>query len=202
MIRTLLDVVRGEGLASALRRAGERLGEGARHAALRAANVFAGAADAAIVNVSATSVASRTGGVAVQLAARLRAERELRSVALLHPGGLALSKPVPHLRRLGGHGFEAAVREALAVTGAKAIHLEGTNSVPLDAVLRLLSDGIAVVVSVHDFSLFCARPHLLEEPAGSTAVIVACNRPGRTCRGVNRASAANRHAASSPRRRA
>jgi glycosyltransferase involved in cell wall biosynthesis len=167
MIRTVVDVVRGEGLASALRRAGERMREGAHDAALRAAGVFAGAADAAIVNVSATSVAPRTGGVAVQLVARLRAERALRSVALLHPGGLALSRPFAHVRHLApALGFEAAVREALAVTGAKAIHLEGTNGVPLDAALRLLGDGIAVVVSVHDFSLFCARPHLLEEPAG------------------------------------
>jgi glycosyltransferase involved in cell wall biosynthesis len=166
MIRAIVDVVRGEGLASALRRAGERVREGARYAALRAASVVAGAADAAIVNVSATSVAPRTGGVAVQLEARLRAERTLRSVALLHPGGLALSKPFAHVRQLAPQGFEAAVREALAVTGAKAIHLEGTNGVPLDSALRLLGDGIAVVVSVHDFSLFCARPHLLEEPEG------------------------------------
>src|SRR5580765_6691954 len=167
MIRTVVDVVRGEGLASALRRAGERVREGAHHAALRAAGVLAGAADAAIVNVSATSVAPRTGGVAVQLVTRLRAERALRSVALLHPGGLALSRPFAHVRHLApAVGFEAAVREALAVTGAKAIHLEGTNGVPLDAALRLLGDGIAVVVSVHDFSLFCARPHLLEEPSG------------------------------------
>jgi glycosyltransferase involved in cell wall biosynthesis len=170
MIRTVphvvYDVVRGEGLASAMRRAGERVSEGARHAAFRAASVVAGAADAAIVNVSAVSVAPRTGGVAVQLEARLRAERALRSVALLHPGGLALSKPFAHVRRVASHGFEAAVREALAVTGAKAVHLEGTNGVPLDSAMRLLSDGVAVVVSVHDFSLFCARPHLLEEPEG------------------------------------
>jgi hypothetical protein len=166
MIRTIVDVVRGEGLASAMRRAGERIGEAARHAALRAASVVAGAADAAIVNVSATSVAPRTGGVAVQLAARLHAERQLRSVALLHPGGLALSKPFAHVRHLTPHGFEARVREALTVTGAKAVHLEGTNGVPLDSTFRLLDDGIAVVVSVHDFSLFCARPHLLEEPEG------------------------------------
>src|SRR5256885_11898753 len=100
MIRTVVDVIRGEGLASAMRRAGERVREGTRHAVLRAAGAFAAAADAAIVNVSATSVAPRTGGVAVQLAARLRAERALRSVALLHPGGLELSKPFAHVRRL------------------------------------------------------------------------------------------------------
>ncbi len=165
MIRTVLDVVRGEGVASAMRRASERIGEAARFDALRAASVFAGPAQAAIVNVSAGSVAPRTGGVAVQLRARLRAERDLRTVALLHPGGLELSAPFPHLRRIAQRGFEAGVREALAVTGAKAIHLEGTSGVPLDAVLRLRDDGIAVVITVHDFSLFCARPHLLEEPA-------------------------------------
>jgi len=107
----------------------------------------------------------------VQLLARLQAERLLRPIALLHPRGLELSAPRRRLRSLPGirptielrdAAFETAVREALAITGARTIHLEGTAGVPLGSVLRLGETGVQVVLSVSDFSLFCARPHLLE----------------------------------------
>jgi glycosyltransferase involved in cell wall biosynthesis len=159
MIGTIVSVIRGEGVASAVRRAAERLAE-ANENVLRIRSVFAGGAtDAAIVNVSPSSVSTRTGGVATQLMTRLDAESTFRSVALLHPGGLELRKPFRHLLHA------RTIREALAITGAKAIHIEGTEGVPLADLLRLIDDGIRVVISVHDFSLFCARPHLLEQPA-------------------------------------
>ncbi|MGZ7080422.1 MAG: glycosyltransferase, partial [Thermoanaerobaculia bacterium] len=116
-----------------------------------------------ILNLSAGAVSSRLGGVPVQLFARLRAERTLRDVALLHAGVLELSAPVLHTRAIGGD-FATSVRGALNITGARAIHLEGTEGVPIASVLPLIESGIRVFVSVHDFSLFCARPHLLELP--------------------------------------
>jgi hypothetical protein len=94
MIRTVANVIRGEGLASAWRRASERVGEAFQ-------NRFP--SDGEIVNVG--SLSARTGGIAVQLAARLRAERHLRRVAV--------SRDIP--------------------TAAKVIHLEGTFGVPVDA---------------------------------------------------------------------
>jgi hypothetical protein len=163
MIATVVDVLRGEGFASAMRRAAERIDEAARAAALHARGWRAPAAGAEIVNVSAAGTAPRTGGVAIQLRARLRAERELRSVALLHPGGLELSSPFPHARPRGVVGFDAAVRDALARTGAKAVHLEGTSDVPLADALRWIDDGIAVVVSVHDLTLIDAQPRALAQ---------------------------------------
>lgn len=164
---TVARVVRGEGLASAVRRANERTGESLRDAAhlVRGAFVSAGATPGTpILNVSATPVSARLGGVPIQLAARLRAERALRRVALLQPGRLELSAPVRHARRVTGD-FAAALRNALAVTGARTVHLEGLHGVPLAEVLALVDSGVRVVASVHDFSLFCARPHLLEVPA-------------------------------------
>lgn len=164
MIRTITSVIRGEGLASAIRRAGERIGEASRSAALHARGAFASAeTQNAILNVAASGVASRRGGAQTQLVARLRAERALRSVALLHPGVLELSAPGPHSRRIA-HDLDAGIREALAITGARTVHFEGTSDVPLAVLLRLIESGIRVILSVHDFSLFCARPHLLEEP--------------------------------------
>ena len=93
MIRTIADVIRGEGLASAWRRARERLDEAFQ-------NRFP--SDGEIVNDG--SLSARTGGIAVQLAARLRLERHLRRVAV--------SRELP--------------------IAAKVIHLEGTFGVPVD----------------------------------------------------------------------
>jgi glycosyltransferase involved in cell wall biosynthesis len=128
MIGAVLRVLRGEGFRSALRRAGERVEEALL-------GTFTSDAGAAIVNVSATPVVARLGGVPIQLLNRLRAERALRNVVLLEAGAAT---------------FEERVR----ASGAAAIHIEGTSELPLDAVLRLLDDGLRVVVSVHDFTLF------------------------------------------------
>ena len=146
MITTIIDVVRGEGVPSSLRRTTERIAEATEHASLRMRGWFAKSSGASILNFSASSVAPRTGGVAIQLAARLRAERALRSVALLHPGRLELSSPLHHARRVVG------IREALAITGAKAIHVEGTAGAPLVELLRLAQSGVAIVVTVHDLT--------------------------------------------------
>jgi hypothetical protein len=127
MIGAVLRVLRGEGFASALRRARERMDEALR-------GTFRSDAHAAILNVSATPVVPRLGGVPIQLLNRLRAERELRSVTLLEAGVTT---------------FEERVR----ATGAKAIHIEGTSELPLEAVLRLMDEGVRVIVSVHDFTL-------------------------------------------------
>jgi hypothetical protein len=174
MIHTIAQVLRGEGAASAARRTMERIGDAVHATAMLARGAFAEPAGFAVLNVSATSVSGRLGGLQVQLRARLRQERGLRNVALLHPGALELSAPYLHTRRMVGFrptrdffapDFETAVRQAMNLTGARTIHLEGTDGVPLGSMLRLADSGIGVVLSAHDFSLFCARPHLLEAPA-------------------------------------
>lgn len=164
MIPAIASVIRGEGLPSAFRRAGERVADALRDRTLRACGALVRTEPAAILNVSAAPLFARFGGVQVQLIERLRAERTLRNVALLHPGGLEVSAPILHARA-AGPDFASSVRRALELTGARTIHLEGTSDVPIDFILRLAESGVRVVVSVHDFSLFCARPHLLELPA-------------------------------------
>ncbi|MBV8516164.1 MAG: glycosyltransferase [Acidobacteria bacterium] len=164
MMRALVNVLRGEGFASAARRANERIDEAARAAVLRARGRFVSVPRVDILNLSATSVAPRTGGVAVQLRARLDTERALRPVALLHPGGLECSAPVPHARAGGWRraaDFDVAVREALTRSGANAVHIEGTSELPLADVLRWIDAGVAVVVSVHDRTLLDAQPRAL-----------------------------------------
>lgn len=130
MIRVIANVIRGEGVLSALRRAGERIEEAAQDIAMR---VRSGSSEAEVLHYSANSVAPRTGGVAIQLLAQ-------RNAALLHPGGLDIGG---HRRRV------TTIAEAMAITGAKAIHLEGTSNAPLAELLRF-----PLIVSLHDLTLF------------------------------------------------
>jgi hypothetical protein len=137
MIGTVAAVVRGEGVASALVRTRERIGEALRDGLMR---MRRGSTRAEILNVSAMSVAPRIGGVAIQLRARLRVESRSRNVALLHPGGLEVNGQLLRVTDL---------REALAITGAKLLHIEGTFGLDTDAILRL---RVPFIVSVHDSS--------------------------------------------------
>lgn len=130
-------VIREEGFVSAFRRTRERIDE--------ALHMRRGLPRADILNYCAMLVAPRIGGVAIQLLARLRVERQWRSVALLHPGAGRMS-----------------IREALDVTGAKLLHIEGTFGVDTEEILAL---GVPFIVSVHDFS---ATPELL---AAAVAVV-------------------------------
>lgn len=166
MIRAIQNVIRGEGVGSAVRRTQERIAEAAQAAALRIRGAFASNANAPILNVAADGTSLRLGGLQAQLVARLDCERPFRSVALVSPGVLDLSQPSRHTRRVSPQ-IEAAIRDAIAITGARTIHFEGMHGVPFGEVLRLIDDGFDLIVSVHDFSLFCARPHLIEEPSRS-----------------------------------
>jgi len=150
MIRTVAAVVRGEGIASALRRAGERVEEALQHGVMR---MRGGSLHAAVLNYCAMSIAPRIGGVAIQLRARLRIEWRHRNVALLHPNGLEVNG---RLRRV------TSIRDALAITGAKLLHIEGTFGVDSGEIARL---HVPYIVSVHDLS---AAPELL---ASAAAVI-------------------------------
>lgn len=134
MIGTIASVVRGEGLASALRRTAERIEEAVRFDPMPIRK-------APILNYCAMSTAPRIGGVAVQLQARLRVERRYRRVALLD-GDRSMT-----------------LRDALDITGAKLLHIEGTYGVNVAEVLQL---GVPYFVSVHDSS---ATRELLQSAA-------------------------------------
>ena len=166
MIRTIASVMRGEGLPSAVRRTTERIEGAIRDAALRGRGLFAAITEAAILNVAASGASVRLGGVQTQLTTRLHVEKELRNVALLQPAILETLTAGSHAQRRVANDLEAGIRDAIAITGANTVHFEGMHGVALDGVLRLIASGTDVIVSLHDFSLFCTRPHLLEEPVG------------------------------------
>jgi len=165
MIRTIVSVIRGEGIRSALRRGSDRTSDAIHAAAWRANGAFSANAEFDVLNVAASGMSPRLGGVQTQLVTRIHAERKLRNVAVLEPGVLHRFAPRHHTRSVA-KDLASGIREAIAITGAKTVHFEGMHNVPLEVALRLIDSGVDVIVSVHDFSLFCARPHLLEEPAG------------------------------------
>ena len=51
---------------------------------------------------------------------------------------------------------EAGV-EAVSLTGARALHLEGTAGAPLEPLLRSSESGLALFVTLHDFSVSPAK---------------------------------------------
>jgi glycosyltransferase involved in cell wall biosynthesis len=125
MIGTIARVVRAEGIASAIRRANERVSEAMQ---LRVKLASSGPEHTSILNVLATPPAPRLGGLQIQLNARLREERTMRDVALFYPGILEWSS---HARRVPD------IETALKITGARAIVFEGTSGDFENAVFSL-----------------------------------------------------------------
>jgi glycosyltransferase involved in cell wall biosynthesis len=172
MIRTIVRVTRSEGIGSALRRARERAGESLRLRGMLIRGVGERVRTAPLLNVSAMGPHPRLGGVPTQMIARLDEERSMRNVALLYPGILQVgsgARQAPHFApsaALYGRDFELALEQALDITGARAIHLEGTAGLPIGTILRMANAGLDVILTPMDFALFCARLHLVEQPAG------------------------------------
>lgn len=134
----------------------------------------------AVLHTLSTAPLRRLGGLPQQLLARLDAASRERTVALLYPAGgrwrleawraaerWALELPegdsgAPLAPR--SPGFEAAVRAACDLLDTRAVQVEGTSGVALASLLRL-GEELRLILAVHDFSLFCPRPHLLEQPS-------------------------------------
>ncbi|MCP3960114.1 MAG: glycosyltransferase family 4 protein [bacterium] len=181
-MRLAWRVLRAEG-ASALRdRLLDRLAARRRHRAFRevAAESIVMTEPISVVNVLPTSPRPDLGGVQVQMLRRLRAEAEERPWALLYPDGggycleieaegekRAVPFPAPPPARppeLVDRHFEKTVEKAAGLVGAGIVHFEQVPGWPLESVARLRETGRRLVISVHDFGLFCPRPHLLERP--------------------------------------
>jgi glycosyltransferase involved in cell wall biosynthesis len=167
-LRIAWRVARGEGLRAAADRARDRLDEW-RDARRMVAAPAGEVGHAAVLNVLATPPSARLGGVQTQLENRLAVEARDRPCALLYPRGTAWrlerrEGEEVRVRDLEDAGLEEAVKSALREVGAAAVHCEGVFGLPLEG-LRDLARKSRLVLSVHDFALFCRRPHLVERPA-------------------------------------
>ena len=103
---------------------------------------------------------------------RLNEEKKMRTVALAYPRGEGWLLEVWTRSSAGMYDLgevanpvEAIVRAARLVK-ARIIHIEGLKGLPLHLVQSLDDRDFEVILSVHDFTPFCARPHLIEQPNG------------------------------------
>jgi glycosyltransferase involved in cell wall biosynthesis len=182
-LHTAGRVLRAEGLAALRERISDRLRETLRRRSFRTVGQplsAAGLPAIPVLNLLPTAPTPRLGGMQAQLLTRIESEAERRPMALLYPEeegyrlevtaagrrvalGIA-GGPPPTPVALRDEAFERAVARAAAEVGARALHVEGLASIPLGSLAALQRSGLALVLSVHDFSLFCPRPHLLERP--------------------------------------
>ena len=182
-VRTLFRVISSEGVTAALNRTLDGLAERQRlrrfepisAAELQRTNRFT---KPPVINLSVLPPHPNRGGSQLQMLDRLREEELMRSVALLYPlanawrlevssGGRRwildspkFSSPPPSL--LDEHLLEA-VNWARKILGTNALHMESLAGLPLDRIPALAEDG-PIIVAVHDFTGYCRRPHLMEEP--------------------------------------
>lgn len=181
------SVLRHEGPLALRDRVAERVGELRRQRAFADVGVDSAAAPAAglphvpILNLLDTPPESRFGGVPGQFANRIAEERRARPVAVFFPQGVAFRVEVSEGSRrvafrlsrraaptplaLADAELETRVLEAAARLEVRAAHVEGAAGWPLQSLLNLKRAGLGLVLSLHDFGLFCARPHLLEVPS-------------------------------------
>lgn len=134
-----------------------------------------------VVILSAAPPSPRFGGVQAQLLTRLRAmEARGQPYAILYPetrrsfrleasaggvrrctfipGAAAVSPPA-----LADRELRNVALRALDLARASVLHLEGLGPLAPGALLGG-ERSFRLVLSLHDFALFCPRPHLLERP--------------------------------------
>jgi len=123
----------------------------------------------------------RLGGVQAQLLLRLETLEALKEpYALLYPespgryrlevsaagyrwaqeqAGPRISVPRLHVPALS-----ETLQWAMKSVDAEILHFEHFGAAPLSAAIAMRSGTTRLVLSAHDFGLFCPRPHLLEQP--------------------------------------
>ena len=167
-LATAWRVARAEGPRGAWDRARDRLDE--RHERERVTAASPGwLGHASIVTVLGMPPWPRLGGVPTQLRNRFDVESEKNPCVTLFPEGPDWRLERRHRGRIAvleaGHaGFAEAAERAMGEVGAEALHVEGLAGLPLEGLSQLAAQGARLILSVHDFSFFCPRPHLMERP--------------------------------------
>ncbi len=155
-MRVAWRVLRTEGLLAVRDRTLDRLAEARRRRSFSPAPPGWRPEPVPVLHLSATPPAPRLGGVQAHLLRSLEAD-----TALLYPEGGGWRLEVQG-RSVTYDGFEKAVRSAVELLGASALHVEGLAGLPLDSLLRFRD--LDLTLALHDFAAFCPRPHLLEHP--------------------------------------
>ena len=136
-----------------------------------------------VLNVSPIPPSPKRGGAQIQLLDRLAEEKKMRTVALAYPrDGIwwleIWAATNTGVFRLGSAGEEVAlVERAAKLAGTSVVHVESLAGLPLNLVEDLEDRNLATVLSIHDFTLFCRRPHLIE--TATTDFCEYCQDPDR-----------------------
>jgi glycosyltransferase involved in cell wall biosynthesis len=171
LLSPALSVLGAEGSLALRDRLLDRLGARRRRRLYRRVPIGSSSAKqhrVPILNVLATPPRPDFGGIQLQLLRRLEEESQRRPVALFYPehGGYHLEVEAEGERiacQIDAQPLESALRLAAAQIEAEALHVEGVSGLPLDGLVA--GNPGRLVLSIHDFGLFCVRPHLLERPS-------------------------------------
>lgn len=169
----VLSVLRSEGLRATVNRVLDRVEETRRvrglqqltHGDVRAMTQLD---PPTVLNLSPIPLSPRRGGSQIQMLDRLEREKALRPVAVAYPkdGALAVevwTKEVSGIFSLDmASGIGPAVAEAARLLATTTVHIENLHGLPLELIADLEDQGFHTVLSIHDFTLFCRRPHLIE----------------------------------------
>ncbi|HET9369767.1 MAG TPA: glycosyltransferase [Vicinamibacterales bacterium] len=174
MLAGVVDVLRAEGWRAVVDRARDRW----RASQWRSTFPAAGSDDALhapVLNLTGLPASALHGDAARHLMARLRAESTQRAVALVSPLDATLRLDwwtsearfgLQYGRRWSGdpldrdRDWEVAVMRAVERTSPRVIHVEGVTGLSLPSLLAIADLGLPLVLSIHDFGVFCRRPHL------------------------------------------
>lgn len=121
-----------------------------------------------VLNVSPLPPSPKRGGAQIQMLDRLAEEKKLRTVALAYPKDgswwLEISgTSVGGIFAIGGEAVVAdLIQRAANLIGSSVVHIESLAGLPLNLVGDLEDRNLSTVLSIHDFTLFCRRPHLTE----------------------------------------
>jgi glycosyltransferase involved in cell wall biosynthesis len=172
-----LRILRDEGLQAVRNRFMDRAAEKKRLRELEPLSLHGGrlsfdSEPAPVLNVSPTPPSPKRGGSQIQMLDRLAVEKKQRTVALAYPkdtlwwleiwtaagGGILPLGESPNTAEL--------VSQAAKLARTGLIHIENISGLPLGLIHELAGRGRQAVLSVHDFTLFCRQPHLIERATG------------------------------------
>ena len=172
-----LSVLRSEGLRATMNRVFDRVEESRRVRALQQlthgdVRVVTQLDPPTVLNLFPVPLSPRRGGSQIQMLDRLEREKNLRPVAVAYPKDGALAVEV-WTREVSGifsldmaSGVGPAVAEAAHLLATTTVHIENLHGLPFELTEDLEDEGFRTVLSIHDFTLFCRRPHLIETTTG------------------------------------
>ncbi len=123
----------------------------------------------AALNVAVIPPAWERTEAHIQFLSRLEEERKIRTVAFAYPRDDAwwleiLTGQTSGVFPLGDStNLIDAIQKAASLIRTSVVHIEDLHGLPIHLVRSLADRGLEVVLSVFDFRLFCARPHLIEQ---------------------------------------